>query len=228
MPSRNSAKGANASTPGALEKKPDIADWFYLPAWKQTAPIQFLDGREPLDETGPWVVLANQIAMGSRIIERLQRERESLIVRASPPNPRGLRPRLFRDARELLLHVGHGVYPIVTGHLGLAHLHQRRGRGPHDFQQDRLRRVDALPTLHRSEGMQHVRGAELAIPRLGRQELGRERGELPRHTRDGRAQQRRGLAHAPHEGGQEPRSRKRPSAATELVRQGPDRVRPWP
>jgi len=60
-------RSAAAAPPGdPLAKKPDPADWLYLPAWKRA----LLPEPSP-EAAGPWVVLADRGGIGARLAERL-------------------------------------------------------------------------------------------------------------------------------------------------------------
>jgi phthiocerol/phenolphthiocerol synthesis type-I polyketide synthase E len=52
-------QAALLAKPASLDKKPDPADWFYVPVWRQEKP----EGTEPLPE-GPWLVLADETGLG--------------------------------------------------------------------------------------------------------------------------------------------------------------------
>src|SRR5205085_3860697 len=48
----------------AFRKKPDIADWFYLPAWKQAAPPLPVAPRTLAEQPACWLVLRDDCAVG--------------------------------------------------------------------------------------------------------------------------------------------------------------------
>ncbi len=57
-------------------RKPDIADWFYIPAWKQSvSPVAEL-GLLPRDLG--WLIFVDDCQIGDRMIERLQAEQQDL------------------------------------------------------------------------------------------------------------------------------------------------------
>jgi acyl transferase domain-containing protein/acyl carrier protein len=64
----------------ALGSRPDIADWFYLPTWKQTPPIQFLARVDRANEGACLVVFLDGSKVGSRLVERLRQEYEVITV----------------------------------------------------------------------------------------------------------------------------------------------------
>ncbi|MEH1980835.1 MAG: acyltransferase domain-containing protein [Nostoc sp.] len=53
-----------------LHKKPDIADWFYLPIWKQSVP----PGRVDYTAKSCWLVFVDECGLGSQIVKRLQQD----------------------------------------------------------------------------------------------------------------------------------------------------------
>jgi acyl transferase domain-containing protein/thioesterase domain-containing protein/acyl carrier protein len=53
-----------------LHKKPDIADWFYLPIWKQSVP----PGRVDYSPKSCWLVFVDECGLGSQIVKRLQQD----------------------------------------------------------------------------------------------------------------------------------------------------------
>ncbi len=53
----------------ALDKKPDIADWFYAPFWKETSPPEW-DASEA--ERSSWLILADACGVGEQIAARLR------------------------------------------------------------------------------------------------------------------------------------------------------------
>lgn len=66
-------KPSSSVEPGktALRKKPDIAEWFALPIWKQTPPVP----RRPAarhGEAGGWLVFSDDVGLGAQLIERLR------------------------------------------------------------------------------------------------------------------------------------------------------------
>ncbi|WP_193197113.1 type I polyketide synthase [Nostoc sp. MG11] len=62
-----------------LDKKPDIADWFYVPRWKESTPLEFFQ-QDKLVEQSRWLVFVDNYGVGSEIIERLKQQGHDLIV----------------------------------------------------------------------------------------------------------------------------------------------------
>jgi acyl transferase domain-containing protein/acyl carrier protein len=69
---------ANLIPQVSLEKKKDMADWFYHPCWKQSIPPR-LD-QEIFSSSSCWLVFVDEIGVGSQLVERLQQEHQDVIV----------------------------------------------------------------------------------------------------------------------------------------------------
>ncbi|MES1243433.1 MAG: SDR family NAD(P)-dependent oxidoreductase [Acidobacteriota bacterium] len=74
------AASAPAPTSSAA-KKPDIADWFYLPAWKPALPPEPRDGEPPWR----WLILAGPGGPAAGLAERLDRDGREVVVVETPP-----------------------------------------------------------------------------------------------------------------------------------------------
>ena len=57
-------------------KKPDIADWFYIPSWKRSMPPQ------PFKLTQPrcWLVFLDECGLGIQVVKRLKLENQNIIT----------------------------------------------------------------------------------------------------------------------------------------------------
>ncbi len=62
-----------------LHKKPDIADWFYMPSWKRTASTTVYNANA---FTAPlcWLVFMDECGLGSQLVKRLQRLGQDVIT----------------------------------------------------------------------------------------------------------------------------------------------------
>ncbi|HEX8500620.1 MAG TPA: type I polyketide synthase [Pyrinomonadaceae bacterium] len=67
-PPRQSAAPAAAQ----LEKRPDIAEWFYLPAWKQTGPPAARAGEETASEARRYLVFLDGCGVGRSLVAQLE------------------------------------------------------------------------------------------------------------------------------------------------------------
>lgn len=64
----------------ALGQKLDIADWFYIPSWKQTAPPLSFAPEKLVAQNQCWLVFIDACGVGSQLIERLESENHDVIV----------------------------------------------------------------------------------------------------------------------------------------------------
>jgi acyl transferase domain-containing protein len=66
--------------PKQLEKKSDIADWFYIPVWKQSMPLDlFLEKEQPEQQKRCWVVFTDTYGVGAKIVERLKQQGHNVV-----------------------------------------------------------------------------------------------------------------------------------------------------
>jgi acyl transferase domain-containing protein len=62
--------GAQRPTRGeAIAKQPDIAGWFYVPVWRQSAPLVVAD---ECPAASRWLVFANETALDTQLVHQLQ------------------------------------------------------------------------------------------------------------------------------------------------------------
>ncbi|HEY2291007.1 MAG TPA: beta-ketoacyl synthase N-terminal-like domain-containing protein [Thermoanaerobaculia bacterium] len=103
-----------SQTPGARR---DLADWFWIPAWKQT-PL----AAAPAIAEGPWLVFLDRGGLGERIAARLRREgrRVTTVAQGSAFQAEGdavtIDPARRQDYDALLQHLG-GELPTTVLHL---------------------------------------------------------------------------------------------------------------
>ncbi len=64
-------------TPG--KKKPDIADWFYLPGWKSSAPVALGTADETPASTS-WLVFIDACGLGARLVDELEQSGRDVVV----------------------------------------------------------------------------------------------------------------------------------------------------
>jgi acyl transferase domain-containing protein/acyl carrier protein len=67
---QNTSDGKTRSL--TLEKKPDIADWFYVPSWKRSVPPQLLEPESPERYGNLWLIFVDDCGVGVEIAKRLQ------------------------------------------------------------------------------------------------------------------------------------------------------------
>ncbi|CAG0937721.1 phthiocerol/phenolphthiocerol synthesis type-I polyketide synthase D [Thermoflexales bacterium] len=63
----------------ALEKKPDISDWFYLPSWKYSMQPEPVKAGELAATPGNWLIFADSYGLGDQLIQRLHQEKQTAI-----------------------------------------------------------------------------------------------------------------------------------------------------
>ncbi len=66
-----------------LDKKPDITDWFYVPRWKESTPLELLKKGELLEQKSCWLVFVDTYGVGAEIAEQL-RQKEQDVVTVGP------------------------------------------------------------------------------------------------------------------------------------------------
>ncbi|HEY9665696.1 MAG TPA: type I polyketide synthase, partial [Coleofasciculaceae cyanobacterium] len=71
---------ASTSTQDSLTKKPDIADWFYLPVWKQSVSPTLLEHREAQTQTSCMLVFVDECGLGEALVKRLELEGQDVIT----------------------------------------------------------------------------------------------------------------------------------------------------
>ncbi|MEJ6480687.1 SDR family NAD(P)-dependent oxidoreductase [Nostoc punctiforme UO1] len=63
-----------------LSKKPDIADWFYIPSWKRTMPPQPFQPGFGITQPGCWLVFVDECGLGERLVKQLVLENQDVIT----------------------------------------------------------------------------------------------------------------------------------------------------
>lgn len=181
-PRKQTAAAASAKAP--LTKRTDIADWFYLPSWKQTAPAVTFAREEPGANTARYLIFLDECGVGERLAKQLEAAgREIVTVKAggsfrklgersysiSPDLP-GDYDALFNELRtrklipQVICHLW-GVTPgtdnetteaqLGNGFYSLLFLAQALGN---------RNITDSLRLLAISSGMQAVSGEEVLCP----------------------------------------------------------------
>jgi acyl transferase domain-containing protein len=69
-----------ASTQESLSKKPDIADWFYLPVWKQSVSPALLGHTKMETQTSCTLVFVDECGLGEALVKRLELEGQDVIT----------------------------------------------------------------------------------------------------------------------------------------------------
>jgi NAD(P)-dependent dehydrogenase (short-subunit alcohol dehydrogenase family)/acyl carrier protein len=63
----------------SLYKRPDIADWFYIPSWKRSVPPQVLNRGAFPDDKAHWLVFIDECGLGPQIVQRLKQQGQDVI-----------------------------------------------------------------------------------------------------------------------------------------------------
>lgn len=61
----------------SLGKKPNIADWFYIPSWKRSLPPQ---SNPQIKQAESWLVFVDEYGLGDQIVNRLELEGHNVIT----------------------------------------------------------------------------------------------------------------------------------------------------
>lgn len=135
---------------GFLDKKPDIADWFYIPSWQRSLPPH----SQPLNDQKRqerWLIFVDDCGVGDRIVQRLKLQGHNIITvrlgeefttkesqgdRSYTLNPRhrGDYDRLIQELRVLnflptkIVHLW-SVTPVNEAELAIAEVQDAQERG---------------------------------------------------------------------------------------------------
>ncbi|KYC36590.1 polyketide synthase [Scytonema hofmannii PCC 7110] len=63
-----------------LAKKPDIADWFYIPFWKPSLPPAQPEHKELAAQKSCTLVFADECGLGTKLVEQLQQQNQDIIT----------------------------------------------------------------------------------------------------------------------------------------------------
>jgi acyl transferase domain-containing protein len=66
--------------PRAAGKTPNIADWFYVPAWKQTAPLLRDTQDQAVSQDLCWLVFADACGLGEQIVDQLTEMKQQTVT----------------------------------------------------------------------------------------------------------------------------------------------------
>ncbi|MFN6479632.1 beta-ketoacyl synthase N-terminal-like domain-containing protein [Nostoc sp. DedQUE07] len=65
----------------SLVKKPDIADWFYIPIWKQSTLLEFSQGKELVTEQNThWLIFIDDYGIGGEVAKRLEQQSQNVVT----------------------------------------------------------------------------------------------------------------------------------------------------
>lgn len=67
-----------SAKPASLGKNPDIADWFYLPLWKQSLPV--IEQPELTVQKYTTLVFTNELSLSSQLLKQLETHNQDVII----------------------------------------------------------------------------------------------------------------------------------------------------
>jgi acyl transferase domain-containing protein/acyl carrier protein len=70
----------SATKPVSLERKPDIADWFYVPIWKQSVLPPLFKADKLSKEKSCWLVFVDECGIACEIATRLEKENRDVVI----------------------------------------------------------------------------------------------------------------------------------------------------
>ncbi|GAB1539414.1 beta-ketoacyl synthase N-terminal-like domain-containing protein [Scytonema sp. NUACC21] len=68
------------TTQGLLHRKPNIADWFYIPSWEKDIAFEYVDNQRQTTPKSCWLIFVDTCGIGSQIAKRLEHEGEDFIT----------------------------------------------------------------------------------------------------------------------------------------------------
>ena len=63
-----------------LHKKPNIADWFYVPSWKKSIQFEPLKNRDLAEQNFCWLVFVDECGLGELLVKHLQQRNQDAIA----------------------------------------------------------------------------------------------------------------------------------------------------
>ncbi|MBD2677472.1 MULTISPECIES: type I polyketide synthase [Nostoc] len=72
----NSETGLSTISPKSLGKKPNITDWFYIPSWKQSTPIELF---QAIEKNTCWLIFIDDYGVGDAVAKQLQQQSQNVI-----------------------------------------------------------------------------------------------------------------------------------------------------
>ncbi|TBR57009.1 non-ribosomal peptide synthase [Westiellopsis prolifica IICB1] len=77
----NSETSLSTKSQNSLGKKPNISDWFYIPIWKQSTPLEFFQQREFVTEKNSrWLVFVDDYGVGDAVAKRLAQQSQDIVT----------------------------------------------------------------------------------------------------------------------------------------------------
>ncbi|MEH2382480.1 MAG: beta-ketoacyl synthase N-terminal-like domain-containing protein [Nostoc sp.] len=63
-----------------LHRKPNIADWFYIPSWERDIPAENVDNQRQTVQKSCWIIFTDTCGLGSQITKQLEHEGQDFIT----------------------------------------------------------------------------------------------------------------------------------------------------
>ncbi|HEY0404742.1 MAG TPA: type I polyketide synthase, partial [Pyrinomonadaceae bacterium] len=79
----------------SLSKKPDIADWFYLPSWKRSAPAEMFRRQDLNAQRSSWLLFSDACGVGERLAMALEQANQDVTLIVSGENFKKRGERLY-------------------------------------------------------------------------------------------------------------------------------------
>ncbi|MEH2283670.1 MAG: SDR family oxidoreductase [Nostoc sp.] len=76
----DSSSTSEITSQQSLDKKPNIVDWFYIPVWKQSMPLEFFQGEELSKQKLRCLVFADNYGVGTEFTKRLEEHNQDAIA----------------------------------------------------------------------------------------------------------------------------------------------------
>jgi acyl transferase domain-containing protein/acyl carrier protein len=125
----------------SLNKKTDIADWFYTPSWKRSSPLDLSVSADQSQTTGCWLIFAGESHLSSAIAKQLKQSHpDSVLVMPGEQFNRladgayTINPRAVDDYQSLLIELQIlGMIPRKIIHLWNIGSHDSSSLTPESF-----------------------------------------------------------------------------------------------
>jgi acyl transferase domain-containing protein/acyl carrier protein len=76
--------GGEGPSEEALSKRPDVADWFYVPTWRRTAPLELSRDKQTMEKSC-WILFNDECGLGNRLAQRLEHSGHEFVTVSMGP-----------------------------------------------------------------------------------------------------------------------------------------------
>ncbi|MEH2238957.1 type I polyketide synthase [Nostoc sp.] len=109
----------------ALHKQLNLADWFYIPVWKESQPLEPVENAGLVKQKSCWLVFVDRCDVGSLLVKRLQQQSQAVITVTAGDKFTKLSDRAYcinpqqRDDYDALLQalIDRDLTPQIIAHL---------------------------------------------------------------------------------------------------------------